>query len=99
MPAFFGFLATALVGLVGSMIGRILVVLGLSVVYYRGLDVALTWFKDTIYAQFDAMPPSVIALIGVLQISTCVNIMFTAMGIKVTLLGLNSEGFKRLVLQ
>lgn len=99
MPAFFGFLATALLGIVGSVIGRVMVMLGLTVVYYRGLDVALTWFKAQIYTQFDAMPPSVIALIGVLQISTCVNILFTAMGVKVTLLGLNSEGFKRLVLQ
>jgi len=38
-------------------------------------------------------------IMGVLQISTCVNLIFTALLIRVTLLGLNSEGFKRLVLQ
>jgi hypothetical protein len=99
MPAAFGFLGTLLVGLVGSIIGRILLVLGLTVVYYRGIDVALTWLKSQMYDQFNAMPAVAIQLIGVLQISTCVNILFTAMGIKVTLLGLNSEGFKRLVMQ
>ena len=99
MPAFFGFLATALLGLVGSVIGRVLVSLGLAVVYYRGLDVALQWFETQVFTQINAMPAQVLALIGVLQIGTCIKIIFTAMGIRVTLLGLNSEGFKRLVLQ
>jgi len=99
MPAFVGWIGHVLVGLVGSIIGRIFVSLGLAIVYYRGVDVALGWLKDKFYVQIAAMPLIVQQIIGTLQLSTCVNIIFTALMIRVTLLGLNGEGFKRLVYQ
>lgn len=94
-----GWIASAVIGVVGSVIGRALVALGLTVVYYRGIDVALTWARDLVFSNLGGLPGLALQLIGVLQIGTCINIVFTFYGIRASLLGLNSEGFKRWVLK
>lgn len=99
LPVVAGWLATMLIGITGSIIGRALVALGLTVVYYRGIDVALTWARDLVFSNLGGLPALAIQLIGVLQIGTCINIVFTFYGIRASLLGLNSEGFKRWVLK
>jgi hypothetical protein len=98
-PVVLPMLATVLVALTGSIVGRALVALGLTVVYYRGITVALDWAYAQFIANFNALPAVVLQLAGVLQVGTCVAILFTAMGIRATLLGLSSDGFKRWVLQ
>jgi len=98
MPLLYG-IGAILVWITSSIVGRVIVSLGLTVVYYRGINVALEWAQSQFYSHFNALPPVVLALAGVLQIGTCVNILFTTFGIRVSLLGLNSDGFKRWVLQ
>jgi hypothetical protein len=99
MPIFLGMLGQLLVGLVGSIVGRVIVSLGMAVVYYRGLDVALDWLYDRFYTEVYQLPLIIQQIAGVLQISTCVNIMFATIGVRFSILGLNSDGFKKWVLR
>ncbi len=98
-PVVLPMLATVVVGLVGSVVGRVLVSLGLTIVYYRGISVALGWAEDLFFSNLSGMPALALQIAGVLQIGTCVKILFTTMGIRASLLGLTSDGFKRWVLK
>ena len=98
-PVFIPLIATLLVNLVGSLVGRVMVSLGMAVVYYKGITVALDWAHDLFFANVATLPALALQMIGVLQIGTCVKILFTTMGIRASLLGLSSDGFKRWVMQ
>jgi hypothetical protein len=99
VPAFAGVLGWLLVSITTSIVAKVIVSLGLAVVYYQGLDLALDWAHTRFITAFTGLPAPVLQLAGVLQVGTCVNIMFAAMGVRVSLLGLNSDGFKRWVLE
>lgn len=98
MPAFWLALGPLLMALVGSIVGKVLISLGLSVVYYRGVSVALDWVQVRVFNEIGALPAVAQQVIGILQIGTAIKVMFMFWMIRVTLLGLNSDGFKKLVL-
>ena len=98
-PVVIPMIATMLVTLVGTIVGRVMVSLGMAVVYYRGITVALDWAQDLFFSNLATMPALALQVAGVLQIGTCVKVIFTTFGIRASLLGLTSDGFKRWVMQ
>lgn len=91
--------AGLLVSLVGSIVGRVLFALGMTVVYYRGIGVAVEWFRDQVFAGLSGLPATALQIAGVLQIGTCINIVFATFFARLTVLGLQSDYIKRLVIQ
>ena len=91
----FAGLAGVLVWVASSIVARVIVGLGLAVVYYHGLDVAIQWAHDEFFANMALLPALALQIVGVLKIGVCIKLLFVALGIKVTLLGLNASGFHR----
>ena len=88
-----------LVSVVGSVIGRILFSIGMSVVYYRGVGVAVEWLRGQFFDRMGGLPESILQFLGVLQIGTCANMLFAVLMVKLSILGLQSDYIKRYIIQ
>jgi len=94
---FGGFLQVA-----GSLVGRVLLSLGISYAVFTGVDAALTAVKQdafTALASATGFAPQMAAFIGVLQIGTCMNIIFSAWAARLVLAGMTSGTIKRMVIK
>lgn len=99
MPALVAVIMGALLQIVGSLVGRVLVALGLSVITYTGMSVTLTWLKSQAVTAALGLPPDVIGMLSVLKVGTCISIVFSAMLARMVVTGLSGDTFKKWVLR
>ncbi len=99
MPAIAAVIWGAFLNIIGSIVGRALVALGLGVVTFTGVDVALTWMKDQAVSSILQLDPQVIQLLGVLKVGTFISIITSAVAVRLMLNGVQSGTFKRWVLK
>ena len=99
MPVFLAALIGGLVSAAGSLVGRILIALGVSYVSYKGLDVLFSGIQAAIQSNISGLPSGVIGLMGILKIGTSINIIFSAIVVRLTLGGLTSGAVKKMVLK
>ncbi|MDL5037524.1 DUF2523 domain-containing protein [Comamonas sp. Y6] len=99
MPAFLGSLGGLLLSLVAGFVGRTLAALGLSLVTYYGVSQALDFLKGLIMQALSGFPVEVVQLLGLMRIGTALTIIFSAMFASMLLNGLNSDSFKKLIIQ
>jgi hypothetical protein len=97
MPIFIASLLGGLAQAAGSIAGRVMLALGFGFVTYQGIDALLGWIQTQIFSNLNNLPPTLIQLIGILQIGTAINIIFSAVAVRLLLNGLTSGSFKKLV--
>lgn len=99
------FIAALLGGLVqaaGTLVGRVLISLGVGFVVFTGVDASITAIKGQALASLNSATsfgPQIAAFIGVLQVGTCINIVFSAWSARLVLAGLTGGTLKRMVLK
>lgn len=74
IAAIWGGLATVL----GSMVGRVLLALGIGFVTYSGFDVGITWLLNQIKANFAGIPSDIVAFLAWLWVDRAIGLMFSA---------------------
>lgn len=98
MPVFIASIGGLLLSLVAGFVGRALASLGLSIVTYIGMSRALDFLKDLIIQNLAQLPTTVVQILGLMKVGTALSIVFSAMFASMLLNGLNSDTFKRWVL-
>lgn len=88
-----------LITVVGTMAGRVLVALGVSVVTYTGLSSSLDWLKGQMMGSLLSLPPEVVGLLSVLKIGVALNIYMSAIAARLVIGGLTGDTLKRWVLK
>lgn len=83
----------------GSLVGRVLVSLGLSTVSYTGMSTTLTWLKSQAVSAALGLPADVIGMLSVLKVGTCISIIFSAMLARLVITGLQNDTVKKWVLK
>ena len=81
MPA----LASFLLGIVASLVGRVLVALGFSVVTIVGFDAAIGKVKDLVYNSTYALPADAMQLFFLAGGGVALNIIFGAITFRLSL--------------
>ncbi len=99
MPLFLASLLGGLIQITGSLVGRVLVALGLSAVTYTGISSTLTWLKTQAVSSALALPPEVVGMLSVLKVGTCISIIFSAMLARLVVTGLQGDAVKKWVLK
>jgi hypothetical protein len=99
MPALVAVIMGALLQIVGSLVGRVLVALGLSVVTYTGMSVSINWLKSQAVSAALGLPLEVIGMLSVLKVGTCISIVFSAMLARMVVTGLSGDTVKKWVLR
>lgn len=73
MPLLGGLLSIA-----GSLVGRVLLALGMGFVTYQGFDVGITWLLNQIKNNITGMPPEVIQFLAFLWVDKAIGLVFSA---------------------
>jgi len=100
MPLFLAALLGGLYSALGSMVGKVLVSLGIGYVTYFGVNVALDFFKAEVFEKINAagsVVPGLLYFAGVFQVGTCFNILFSAWTARLVIQGVTGGTFKRMV--
>lgn len=86
-----------LINLVGTLAGRVLVALGISVVTYTGLNSTLDALKSQAIISFAGLPPEVLGMLSMMRVGQCISIVSSAVAARLLLNGLTGDTFKRWV--
>lgn len=97
MPVFIAAIGGMLINLVGTLVGRVMVALGLSVVTYTGINAALDAIKSQAISSFNSLPADTIAIISMMRVGECISIVSSAIAARLILNGLTGDTFKRWV--
>lgn len=97
MPTFVAALLGGLINIAGTIVGRVLIALGISVVTYSGLDGTLSFLRDAAFSSLGGLPSNILGLLGVLKVGTCINIVTSAYVVRMTLAGLTGGTAKKWV--
>jgi energy-converting hydrogenase Eha subunit H len=97
MPLLIQALLGGLVQAAGTLVGKVLLSLGIGYVSYTGINLFFDSAKQQLFSAIASQAPVVLQLAGVLQIGTCVNILISAALAKLTLMGLTNGAITRMV--
>lgn len=97
MPVFIAALLGGLVSAAGSLVGRVLIALGVGFVSYQGLDVALAFIKTEVLTAVGGLPIEIVQIMSTLNFGVALNIMASAYTAKMTIAGLTSGAVKKMV--
>ncbi len=97
MPLLIQALLGGLIQAAGTLVGKVLLSLGIGYVSYTGINLLFDSAKQTLFANIASQAPVAVQLAGVLQVGTCVNIMVSAALAKLVLAGLTNGTLTRMV--
>lgn len=96
MP-FVAALLGGLLSLAGSLVGRILIALGMSYVTYKGFDTGITWLLDQIKSNMSAMPSEVLSFLAWLWVDKAISLIFSAYSAALAIKTAGGTSFTKLV--
>lgn len=77
MPFLIPFLG-GLAAICGSLVGRVLLALGIGYVTFKGFDLVITWLLDQIKANMNSMSLETVNFFGYLWVDKAIGMVFSA---------------------
>jgi len=99
MPVILLSLLGGLALVAGSIVGRVLIALGIGYVSYTGLSAWVGSVKDLILSNLYALPPEFIQVMSLVKLDTCISILFSAISVRLVLEGLSSDTITKMVIK
>lgn len=99
MPVFLLSLLGGLLSIAVSMVGRVLVALGISYVSYSGISVLLDYVKSQVISNLTAMPIEFVQVMSLVKLDVCISIFFSAIAARLVLMGLSSGVVTKMVIK
>jgi hypothetical protein len=97
MPLLVSALIGGLIQALGTIVGRLLISLGIGFVAYQGIDTTLDYVKSVIVSNLQGLPADVVTIASVCQLDTAVSIIFSAIVVRFAIQGLQSGSMKKMV--
>lgn len=97
MQLFIGALIGALIQVLGTLVGKILVSLGIGYAVFSGVDVSIAYARDMFVARIAAQGANTVAVASALKVGTCISIITSAITTRLTINGLTGGTLKRFV--
>lgn len=97
MPLIIAALWGALVSLVGTIVGRVLVSLAIGYATFSGIDASLTWAKNQFLSGLSGLPADAIGLAHTMKLGVCVSMLLAALTTRLLIAGMTSGSLKRMV--
>lgn len=95
MPIFIAALWGAFLTVLPSLVGRVLIALGIGVLVYTGVRTTLGWLKTNALSNFSLLPADVLGMLATMRVGEALNIVFSAIIVRLVLNGLQSDVVKR----
>jgi hypothetical protein len=97
MPLFIAALWGAVVPMLGTLVGRVLVSLGIGYVTYTGIDASLMWAKAQFLSSLAGAPAAAVGLASTMKVGVCVSMLLSAVAARLVLAGLTSGALTKMV--
>ncbi len=97
MPVFLAALLGGLVQATTSIVGRVMVALGLGFVSYTGIDALLVNIKSMIITNLATLPPQALQVASTLKVGVAISIITSAYLVRLIFAGLSSGTVKRII--
>lgn len=85
MPVFVAALWGGLIQVAGTLVGRVLLALGISFVTFQGIDTSLAWLSAQIASSFGALPSQVLAVLSAGGVGVALSIVLSALAARLAL--------------
>lgn len=72
----------------GSLVGRALISAGIGYASYKSLDVSVGWAKSHFFDAANGLPPIAVQVLGVCEVDTSVEMMLSAILMRLTYKGM-----------
>jgi hypothetical protein len=99
MPLFIGALLGALIQIAGTLVGKVLLSLGIGYVTYSGVDTSIGWVKAFALSHISATSSQTVAAASTMQVGTCISILTSALVARMVMNGLTSGALKKMVVK
>lgn len=90
MPVWIAWLIGGLAASAGSLVGRVLLALGIGFVAYQGISTLMDWMLAQVQAEMGTWSVFAKQLAGVLKIDVCIKMIFSAIATRLSLDGLQA---------
>lgn len=97
MPWIIAILLRGLLYLSGSIVGRVLVALGIGAVSYTGMSASINWAKSEALGYISNS--QFVELLSYMKVGTSISIVFSAMLARLVINGLTGDTVKRWVMK
>jgi len=88
-----------LINVAGTIAGRVLIGLGISVITFSGLSVTLTWVKNQAISALQGLPAEMVQLLAYAGVGEFVSIVASAFAARLLLNGLTDGSIKKWVMK
>lgn len=88
-----------LISVTGTLVGRILVALGVGVVTYTGVQAGIDSLLANLDSAIAGVPADILGLLGFMRVGEALNIIISAMSARMLLNGLQGDTIKKWVLK
>lgn len=99
MPAFAAWLIGAFFSVLATEVGKLLISFAIGIVAYTGIKATATFVKDYALSSLGSMPNEIVSLMAYMKVGVCINIIFSAMLVRMLINGLQSDTVKRFVMK
>ncbi len=86
-----------LINIAGTLAGKVLIGLGISVVTYQGVSMTTDWLQTQAINNITSLPPEVIGMLAMMKVGTCIAMVSAAIATRLGLEGLLSDTVKHWV--
>lgn len=99
MPIFISTLLGALLTIIGSAVGRVMLALGMGLTLFTGMGTTLDTVKQTGIGAFTSLPPEIAQLFGLLRLGEAFSMLAGTVAIKLIYSGLNGDTVKKIAMK
>ncbi|CAM3343177.1 DUF2523 domain-containing protein [Paracidovorax anthurii] len=97
MPVFLAALLGGLINIAGTLAGRVLLSLGMSVVTITGVSATLAWARSNVVSSFAGMPGQIVGMLSAMGLGSFLSIVISAITTRMLLQGLTGDAIKKWV--
>ena len=97
MPLLIAALWGALLNIAGSLVGRVLLSLGIGYVAFSGVDTSITLAKNQFLSGLSGIPADAVGLASTMKIGVCISMLLAALATRLAISGLTSGTLTRMV--
>jgi hypothetical protein len=99
MPIWLAPVIGGVLSVLSSIVGRVLIALGISYVTYKGLDLGVNWIKEEIVSNVGGMPAVTARFLGYFWVDRAITMIFSAFSAALALKTAGSTVLTKMVMR
>jgi len=99
MQLLLGAIIGGLIQACGTLVGRVLLSLGIGYATYTGIDASISFARDQMFSGLSTMGANALRVAGAMRMGECISIISSALVARMTIRGLTSGAMKKFTMK